>query len=128
VSVHATLQTPSLAMCTTGDHRTAQWQQSAKSADKDPGSEDSSDSDNEPPAADHPDYHGRGWQPSQTKQKPQQLPPGIAAAAASDASSKDGGWDAIDTDSSDSDDAGRSRQPLKEVSTRSQPPPAGPLE
>lgn len=102
----------------------AQRQQKARSAARDPGSDDSSDSDNEPLAADHPDYHGRGWQPSRVQPNPKQTSGDTAAAAAPKAVANGDQWDAISSDSSDSDDEGSSRQPLKEVSTRKELPPA----
>jgi hypothetical protein len=94
----------------------------------DPGAEDSSDSDSEPVAADHPDYHGRGWHPTKAKPKTKPLLAATATAGASDAHARGAQWDVIDTDSSDSDDEGSGRQPLKEVSTRREPPAAEPQE
>ena len=110
--------------CTHADRMAAQWQQKARSAARDPGSEDSSDSDNEPLAADHPDYHGRGWRPSRAQPVPEQTSAGKSAAAAHKAGSNGARWDAISSDGSDSDDEGRTRQPLKEVSTRREQGPA----
>ena len=119
------LQQPKVSLaCAHADHAAAQWQQKVRSAARDPGSEDSSDSDNEPLAADHPDYHGRGWQPSKAQPNPKQTSAGTLTPAAPRADMDGAQWDAISSDSSDSDDEGSSRHPLKEVSTRREQAPA----
>lgn len=79
-------------------------------------SDPSSDSDDEPLAADHPDYFGRGWQPS--KAQPAQ-PPADASANVS----KSGQWDSISADGSDSDDEVRNTAVLSEISTSRDAPP-----